>query len=356
MRFVAPLVFAFISCASIACATDSGDGETSDDVTVDTGSVEARAQYDANIAFARAYTSRCTPSSGVPRVLVSGYGRFQGNNDNASGRMVELLTGAKYPSSAAAAVGPVSPAAETNVATRRVNLEGVGDVDICGMVLPVFWDLAPILVATEMEAFSPDLVVMNGVATELRAIPIRLELGSSNLATTVDEDGSGILKAFDKVGDGSDAKLIEGAPTNLPSRMSWQSVKSAMTTALTAQSKLSSIGAAIQRVDFGGYPSDWLTYLCNNLIYVINYLASNPGKETRLLEPSVSLGDHDRGIATCLNRDFRATPRVFIHWPDLSAKERPSGVEILKAAIAAQLRASASGDLPTPGYNAIADQ
>ena len=46
------------------------------------------------------------------------------------------------------------------------------------MILPVYWDLAAILIAKEMDSFEPAFVMMNGVAGQRQ--PIWIELGATN--------------------------------------------------------------------------------------------------------------------------------------------------------------------------------
>jgi hypothetical protein len=345
-----------VESAPSALSTNETVGSTDDAVKLDTSKALQRRQYDANLKFANAYKARCGGVSGK-RVIVTGYGKFQGNLDNASGRIIESLTGAPYPKSALAAPQQVDPPeAQTSVRSTKMYLNGIGEVTICGLILPVYWDLAPILLAKEIDAFKPDLVLMNGVATGRRGIPMRLELGSQNQALP-SEDGSGILRPFDAKGAGSSVPVIAGAPDKLASLMSWDPVKRAMTAELARQTTLFKLNTELTQIDFGGYPSDWLTYLCNNIIFVTNYLMANPGKPVRLLEPSSKLNSADQGISVALSSDFSRTPRAFMHWPDLSANQRPHAAEILRAAIGAQLQAqTALRDAPTPGDPKRANQ
>jgi pyrrolidone-carboxylate peptidase len=355
-RSTAAMTAAAISISLAACGGDTGTpGTTEEDIKLDTRTALARKQYDANVKFAKAYASRCEAGPGK-RVIVTGYGRFQGNLDNATGRIVESLTGVPYPATLPVADGAIDPPdAQTSVKTTRLKLDGIGDVTICGMILPVYWDLAPILLAKEISAFKPDLVLMNGVASGSHNIPMRLELGSENTALPI-EDGSGILHPFDSTGSGAAATVIETGPKLLPSRMSWAPVKSAMRAELTKQGANTQLGGEISEVFYGGFPSSWLTYLCNNIVYVTNYLMANPGKSARLLEPSVKLKSTDRGVTVTLSGDFSKTPRAFIHWPDVPRDKQKYAASVLRAAIVAQLSASARGELPTPGDPQTADQ
>ena len=98
--------------------------------------------------------------------MVTGFGRFMSINDNATGRMIsKLVPGAVYPETTSPPAGNVDPPGpQLNVASTTLVLPESGLVDVCSMILPVYWDLASILIAKEMEAFEPTFVMMNGVA------------------------------------------------------------------------------------------------------------------------------------------------------------------------------------------------
>jgi pyrrolidone-carboxylate peptidase len=343
------------SLALVACSADlsAPEGESGGRVTLSTQGRTARLQYDANVAFAQSYRSRCDAAAPGLRVLVTGYGRFQGNLDNATGRIVEALTGAAYPSTARPAAGMVDvPAPQTSVRTKAVVQPGLGPVSICGMILPVYWDLAPILLAREIEAFKPDFVVMNGVATGQLNIPLRVELGSTNIATAGPADGSGVLHAFATNPQG-EAKVLSEGPDTIPSLLSWRRVQYALNSGVRSRPVLA---RGVSGVDFGGYPSTWLTYLCNNIVYTTNYLMDHPGMSTRMLEPSVRLGASDVGVQMTLRGDFRKTPRVFIHWPDLPRESHAAAADTLLEGITAQLLAQKAGEAPTRGDTMTPDQ
>jgi pyrrolidone-carboxylate peptidase len=326
-----------------ACSSDDGGSE--DDVRIDTRSALARQQYDANVAFARAYTPRCgaVPEGVQKRVIVTGYGRFQSNLDNATGRIVSALTGAPYPMTTPPAAAQIDPP-EAQVSVQQTTLVDpeLGRVAVCGMILPVYWDLAPILLAREMDAWNPDLVVMNGVATGRVHIPMRIELGSANRASTRVMDGTGILRAADDASSdmANMAPVIANGPAVLPSLFGFNDVRVAMESVIERDPNL---GTTITGVDFGGYPSTWLTYLCNNIVYVLNYLMDRPGTAVNLLEPSQRLNRRDTGVRTSLRRDFRKTPRVFMHWPDVPRAQHTAAAATLRAGIFAALRAHDAG-------------
>lgn len=339
-------------CAGEA-PNEEGAGSESD-VRVDTKSALARKQYDANVAFANTYRSRCNAAAPGKHVIVMGYGRFQDVTDNTAGRLVEIVSGAKYPLTKRPTQGQIDPPGpQTSVATRTVQVAGVGTASICGVIVPTFWDLAPILLSREIEAFKPTVVIMNGVIGGERHLPMRIELGSANTAITDENDGSGILRAFSPSGRLEEVPLIPSAPATLPSRMSWQAVRDAAVA--VRQDEGGDLASQISAVQLGGYPSEYLNYLCNNVVYVTNFLFTNPGKSVQLLEPSIPLNKADRGVTTILKGDFRKTARAFIHWPDVSPNLRDGAAKILRAVVDAQLLATSKGDAPAPGDNRDAD-
>ncbi|MBC7018179.1 hypothetical protein, partial [Salmonella enterica] len=95
-----------------------------------------------------------------------GFGRFMSIRDNATGRIVSaVVPSARYPETAPPPAGVVDPPAQQlSVSSATLVLPGAGPVDVCAMILPVYWDLAAILIAKEMDAFQPTFVMMNGVA------------------------------------------------------------------------------------------------------------------------------------------------------------------------------------------------
>src|SRR5688572_1685622 len=156
-----------IGSLAAGCADDEGKSITDDDneVKVDTRSPEARRQYDANVAFASNYRARCSSSGSGggnrPRVLVTGFGRFMTIANNSTGRVISaLVPSAPYPETQAPPPGQVDqPEAQLSVGNAVINMGSeVGYVDVCAMILPVYWDMAAILIAKEAEAFKPSFV------------------------------------------------------------------------------------------------------------------------------------------------------------------------------------------------------
>jgi len=351
MRFLRALLSVALVATLSGCAADAVTTED-DDVVVDTSSRAARAQYDANVSFASAYRARCAPNgSGRPRVVVSGYGRFLDIRNNATGRIVStLVPAASYPETSAPPAGQVDPPGrQLSVGVATVDLPGVGPVDVCGLVLPVYWDLAAIVLAKEVESFRPSFVMMNGVAGP--AQPIYLELGAANKAMAL-QDGSSQLVPVEDLGP-----LVDGGPEAQPNLLSWSSVAGAAREAVARHANEFDggmrFGDVLQGVTFAGFPRSSNTYLCNNIAYTTGWLMQNPGRTAKLLRASKAKRGRVNEIDFGLRGDFRATPRVFVHWPsDMDVRHHAAGADVMKAILAAQLRAN---ERPTFGDNANAD-
>jgi pyrrolidone-carboxylate peptidase len=365
------LPFALLAAAALlasACTSETAsedDGPVAGDeneVKVDTRTPAARRQYDANVAFATGYTSRCTPSaSGRPRVLVTGFGRFMTIENNATGRIIStLVPEARYPETQPPAPGAVDPPEpQLTVATSTLTLPGAGQVDVCAMILPVYWDLAAILIAKEMDAFKPSFVMMNGVAGGRQ--PIWIELGATNRAAPLD-DGSNQLRPAVRANE-EYAKIVESAAKAENARanlMSWRAVESAATAAAERHAGEMDEGVLfsdlLQGVKLAGFPRNSNTYLCNNVTYVTGYLMSHPGASVRLMKASPAVRGKVNEVKVQMATDLRAVPRVFVHWPaQMDNKHHKAGADVMRSIIDAQLTAMAHGDAPTPGDNAIAD-
>jgi hypothetical protein len=364
-------LFAILGCAALslsACASETGGDESvaadENEVKVDTRTPAARRQYDANVAFANGYTPRCAAprvATGHPRVLLTGFGRFMSIGDNATGRIVStVVPSAHYPETTPPPSGEIDPpAAQLSVALTTITLPGAGPVDVCAMILPVYWDLAAILIAKEMDAFAPSFVMMNGVAGDRQ--PLWVELGATNRAAPLD-DGSNQLRPAVS-GNDAYAKIVDNASHDEDARanlLSWRAVQAAAQSAVTRHEadvdQDTRLGDVLQGVKLAGFPRDSNTYLCNNVTYVTGYLMSHPGKVVRLLKASPAVRGAVNEVRVDMKTDLRAVPRVFVHWPsEMATKHHAAGAEIMKAILDAQLTALAHGDAPTPGDNTLAD-
>jgi pyrrolidone-carboxylate peptidase len=291
-------------------------------------------------------------------VLVTGFGRFLDNETNATGQLVSAMVSATYPRTKRP-VGVDDPAPQTVVTQKTITVSGVGAVDVCAMVVPVFWDLAAVLAIKEIESFAPDLVVMNGIAGSEQ--PIWLELGGVNRAMTL-EDGSDVLHP--RAPDGQTfAKLVPSALVRDDRRsnlLSWNAVKASASRAIAAhRADLESgktFGEILHGVQLAGFPRSGNTYLCNNLAYVVGYAMGYPGRTLTLMQSSNPIAGRTNRVRVAITKDLRSIPRVFIHWPSTLAGAHLTGAaDVLRAAIAGQLLATRSGDRATLGVNDLAE-
>ncbi len=359
------LLFAFLGVASMAvaaCADEPADeptGDSDNEVKVDTRTPAARRQYDANVAFATGYVPKCaSSSSGRPRVMVTGFGRFMSINDNATGRIIsKLVPGSVYPQTESPPAGTIDPPGpQLNVVQATLDLPQSGLVDVCAMILPVYWDLASILIAKEMEAFQPSFVMMNGVAGNRQ--PIWLELGATNRADALD-DGSNQLRPAVGPND-SFAKIVDVGEDARPNLLSWSAVEAAARARVAAHAddldQGTRFGDLLDGVKLAGFPRSSNTYLCNNVTYVTSYLMAHPRASVRLLRASPRLRNQVNEVKVEMKTDFSKTPRVFVHWPsELATKHNAAGADVMAAILDAQLVALSRGHRPTFGDNQLAD-
>jgi len=352
-----PFAIGVAALATIAVGCTDGTGSQQSEVVVDPRSEAAWAQYVANVEFAQSYVPTCAPdpSSWRLRVLVTGFGRFMENRENATGRMVSrLVPGLEYPATLPPSPGQIDdPAAQTRVALGVAVLPGVGEVDVCGLVLPVFWDLAPYLVLREAEVFEPDFVLMNGIAGSLQ--PLWLELGSVNEAAAL-PDGSGLIEPAQ-----AGAPLLDEAPPEERARgllLSWHEVRAGAEDRITAigaetDDAGTAFGDVVQGVLYAGYPRASNTYICNDTAYLVGYVLDHAGETVRLFEPSAPRPGGPTGIDLTFGPDLHAVPREFVHWPkELHDTHLDRGADVMSHLIAAQLAATTD---PVRGDPAMAD-
>lgn len=328
-----------------------------DEVRIDTRSALARAQYDANVDFVTRYRPTCTRAkrAGVKRVLVTGFGRFLSIRNNATGRIVSALAGLPYPATEPPAEGEIDPPApQLAVDLTTVEWPLSGPVEVCAMILPVVWDVAPLLLLRELDTFQPDLVLMNGVAGARQDLWI--ELGGVNDASPL-QDGSGILTPYDQRDENGNIPILVDAPRTHPNLMSWAWVQNAARAAREAVTERDAeLGDVLTGVSLAGFPRGSNNYLCNNITFVTSYLMDHPDVTERLLVASTPAAGRPNAVAVRVTRDHSAIPRAFLHWPsELSVGNRADdGAKILVAMADAQLAAADFGEPPVPGSNDIA--
>lgn len=348
-----------LSLAS-ACGTEPTAATpvaSEDEVRIDTSTALARAQYDANVDFVTRYQPTCTRARrpGVKRVLVTGFGRFLSIRDNATGRIVSALTGLPYPATEPPAAGQIDPPArQLAVDLTTVEWPRSGTVEVCAMILPVVWDVAPLLLLRELAAFEPDLVLMNGVAGGRQDLWI--ELGGVNDASPL-EDGSGILTPYDQRDENGHIPILEDAPRTHANLMSWTWVQEAARAAREAETERdATFGNVLTGVSLAGFPRGSNTYLCNNVTFVTSYLMDHPGATEQLLVASEPIQGRSNSVPVTIDRDHSTIPRAFLHWPsEITFGDRAqNGARILAALADAQLAAEDSDQPPARGSNDLA--
>lgn len=331
---------ALFSLALFAAACSSRDAAESSDaadaILLDTRTRESKAQYRENLSFVTGYTPQCAVlDATLPRVLVAGYGRFQGIEENLTGLMVASLVGGVYPRPVINVGKPIPPAAVAMVRTAIVNLSGQR-VNLCGLVLPVYWDLAPLIVEKESIRFTPQVVLLNGVAGS--GDPVRFELGSANQALPL-LDGSDLLAPRKRVFSDVLQPIVRTLPTSAtePSRFPYVQARQAVEDELAKISNEDSgaFDRLVAGVGYAPYPSEYLTYLCNNVVYVTNYLASHPGVSVRLMESSSSTS----GVSVLARGGDAQLVRTFVHWPHLEGvSDVAKATRLMRALLAAAVK------------------
>lgn len=360
MRLVA-LALTALALSAVGCAAHDDDpvGDDENAVKVDTSSPEARAQYDADVDFVNHYVPRCAKTDGSrPRVLLTGFGRFMSIANNATGRLVStVVPDAKYPETDPPIAGHVDPPEpQLSVATATIDLPMSGKVDVCAMILPVYWDVAAILIAKEIDQFKPSFVMMNGVAGSRQEIWI--EMGAINRAQK-DGDGSNMLVPYDP--KKPYAKIIDSDPDGgRPNLLHWQSVAAAAQATIEKHAKEEEAGATFGDIlpgaKLGGFPRSSNTYLCNNVTYATGWLMSNPRRYATLLRASKKVSGRPNDVRIRLDGDYSKVPRVFVHWPsELDVRLHAAGADVMKTIIDAELAALARGEPASPGDNDLAD-
>ena len=356
MRALGVLGLALVAAMAVsACGSNGASASDDHDVTLATATRAARAQYDANVAFAQGYVGQCRATGTRPRVLVSGFGRFLSIADNATGRILSELTGVPYPETTAPAAGQLDPPArQVSVALTTLSLPNVGDVDVCAMILPVDWDLASILIAREAEAFHPTFVMMNGVAGDRQ--PLWIELGATNRAARL-VDGTNLLVP---TGENDLVPLVDDAPSSedaRPNLLAWSTVRAAAREAVSRHAREVDGGERFQDLlegaELAGFPRSSNTYLCNNTTYVTGFLMDHPGRPVSLLRASPPVAGAANDVTVTMGVDLSQVPRVFVHWPsELADKHHAAAADVMRSILAAQLGATESS---TRGDNRQAD-
>jgi pyrrolidone-carboxylate peptidase len=248
--------------------------------------------------LAESYVAQAVPDD-APRVLCTGFGPFKSHAVNATASMVAALVGRH------AGEPPFF---------AQARVEGIA---IAALVLPVAWELAPLLVLREIAAFAPQLVVMNGIAGGRREV--LLELGAVN-AARLEPDALGAVPR-----DAS--PMLAGAPAEVANLASWDALLAAGRAAVATRAADRQDGVRFDDVVRDvrlAEPRAGNVYLCNHTTFVVSHALTDANAPLTLLGAEVPPRTH-------------APRRLFVHWPDaLRGAHIHSAVAVLRALIAAE--------------------
>ncbi len=177
-----------------------------------------------NVAVARSFNSysarfpdgSCEASvrsdgRGKKRILFTGFGLFAGAEYNISGVVVSSILAPGFLADQIQLTQPLSPlsapmdrrptASSNGVRTigRLMLINGM-EVEVCGLILDVKWDLAAAVLAYELERFSPQVAILSGRGND-RVI---FEGGALNITSS--------SPGYDHNGDA----LYSGSAANVP--------------------------------------------------------------------------------------------------------------------------------------------
>lgn len=267
----------------------------------------------------------CTSSSSAKRVMVTGFGLFDGVTYNLSGVIAQSLGSAAFtPQSplsgpdqiglaGTVGAGSISSSAKgATTAVRTLRIRGI-DYEVCTVVLDVIWDLAAAIIVHEAESFQPDMIFMSGIGGNDAVF----EAGANNQALAY----SGFASAGSSlpINTPVGGPVLPGSPVEVP--MTWDAVALESATS----SLIADIGyASVARTD----ATVGNTYICNNVSFVT--LEAVRGIELRLA-----------------NGEIRWTPSVtsapkvgFFHYPSTGSNRRTDvakWIRVVTTAIDTQL-------------------
>jgi hypothetical protein len=118
----------------------------------------------------------CAPVSDGPRVILTGFGIWDNSSISYSGYLVDNLSDPRFWSEEDIAPFPIENYAAhdgrlgidegARIVNRAFRLANGQKISACLIVVDVLWDFAGAVVATEMDRFQPQSVVMTGVGPQ----------------------------------------------------------------------------------------------------------------------------------------------------------------------------------------------
>ena len=258
-----------------------------------------------NIATAREFfeyvkahpKGTCHPSrEDIPRVLVTGFGLFQGIRYNPTGSLVEMLHDPKFPDVEAKNVVLEDSDHGGKIRSRYFEING-RSIELCLAILDVKWDLAGAILAYEMRHFRPHLVLMLGRGGQA----FEMEGGALNKATGSPGYGSD-GKPLPEINKPKSEWILKDVPVGQEIKMTWEHLKWGPKLKPLAQE----LGFEL-KIHKEARPDN--NYICNNLSLVAARAAS--GHALSLAGGKIVLKESKR---------FEAPQVGFLHFPAIDSK------------------------------------
>jgi len=250
-------VFALLPLLA-TCGTPSSDTLT--DLGAQ-GNIQVAKRFEKYVNARKNGLDGCNASGSGARIVVSGFGSFQGTLRNISGLVAEsIVTDA-----------PAGTAGNYGIkASQREFVFNGKLITVCAIVLEVQWDLAAAGVLFEIDKFAPDTVIMTGLGLE----GIRIESGAINNTTNLsgyDESGSA---SGDKNRPISSWVLSSEQGVEDSIRFLWNPEKiasqnRAALAALNSSLGLNSVNAFSILPQTAPNPKN--NYICNNIAFVVQH-------------------------------------------------------------------------------------
>lgn len=260
------------SVTLVAC----GSSKIHSHVTTDLGAAGNQTVFRTYKDYLSKPTSGCisTPMAGSHRVLLTGFGLFEGASYNISGVVIQSMANSAFwpPVAHDSAIRPSDGRLSESdhggrAEIRAIHINGV-PFEICLLSLDVKWDLAGTIITHEMQQFRPELVIMTGRGAA--ADTAVLEGGAINNATKLNgysPSGDHLSEANRPVADGGPIVSISSntpIPNILP--MTWDN----RTLASAASAPLSGANYGVYAESEARSNND---YICNNVSYIALYAA-----------------------------------------------------------------------------------